>query len=187
MDYVTLYYADIVFAGDITIYIPSELADTVIVNLYQPKPSFTLIDPSPLPAIYEGDDVTLSVTIKNIGTEGTISVTIQSERYAANPITETFADFDEGQSLTFRWQIYALNVESDTSTELTITAQGRGGIVTEVVEGTILDKPGYTPPDPPDPPDPVPPIAPGLPWGLLLVAVAGIIVVWYLLRRRKRK
>lgn len=186
MDYVRLYYADIMFAGDVTVYIPSELADTVIVNLFNPKPLITQIDPSPLPEVYEGDDFSLAVTVKNVGTEGTMSVTIQSTGIAANPITETFADFDEGMSLTFRWTIYALNVEEDSTRSLTITAQGRGGTVSETLELRILDKPGYTPPDPPEPPDSVPPSpSPAIPWELLIVAAVGIVLVWLVWRRRK--
>jgi hypothetical protein len=186
MDYVRLYYADIVFAGDVTVYIPSDLADTVIVHLYEPKPEFVSIEPSPIPAIDEGDHLTLSVTIKNVGTEGTMSVSVQSDRYAANPITQSFADFAEGETFTFRWELYALNVEQDTSTEVLIRAQGRGGTITQTIQGTILEVEGYTPPDPPPPPDPVSPSpTPSIPWEILILAAVGVVLVWLVWRRKK--
>ena len=193
MEYVTLIYYDIVFAGDITVYIPSEMADTIIVNLFEPLPQITAISTNPpptlpydLPTIKEGDSFTLSVTIKNVGTEGTISVNVQSEDYAANPITEGFADFNEGDSFTFRWTVYALNTVGDSPTQLKVFAQGRGGTDERLLEGMKLDVPDYTPPDPPPPPDPTPPSpSPAIPWEVLLVAVVGVILVWLVWRRRK--
>ena len=193
MEYVTLHYVDVVFAGDVTVYVPSELADTIIVQLFEPIPQITDISTTPpatfpydLPTVKEGESFSLSVTIKNVGTEGTISVNVQSEDYAANPMTEGFADFKEDESFTFRWTVYALNTVGDSPTELKVFAQGRGGTDEKLLEGMKLDVPDYTPPDPPPPPDPTSPSPSfAIPWEVLLVAVAGVVVVWLVWRRRK--
>lgn len=187
-DYIKLYYSDIVFAGAISIYVPSALADTIIVNLFEPKPEIIKIEPTAIPTIYEGDSFTLAVTIRNIGTEGTISVNLQGERYVANPITETFANFEEDETLTFRWMVYALNVEAETLTQLKVTAQGRGGIVEQTLIGMIKDKPDYTPPTPDPPPDPVPPMppTPEIPFWLIIVgACMVVLMLWYYKGRKK--
>lgn len=118
----------------------------------------TNIDTSPpptppydLPSIYEGDGFNISITIKNVGTEGTISVSLTSTDYVATSSTQTFWDFEAGESHTFRWSVRALNTFGDSPTELRILAQGRGGTDERILEGMKLDKPGYSPTDPEQP------------------------------------
>jgi hypothetical protein len=150
MDYVTMTYSDIVFAGDIAVYIPSDLADTVIINVLAAKPQIVQVVPDPLPKIKEGNKSSFCVTVKNVGTQGTIHVSVSSDRYSFTPTTDSWRNMAEGSQAIFGWDAYALNVEGSTG-ELFIKvfAQGEGG--TAIYQYRTLgieNVEGYTPPTP---------------------------------------
>lgn len=96
------------------------------------------VSPDPLPAINEGEKVAFNITVKNVGTEGTISASVSSISYSFTPLTQTSRDFEAGETFTFKWEAYALNVERDTETITHILVQGRGGTQTYVLKGEIL-------------------------------------------------
>ena len=148
MRYITLTYSDVAFAGVITVYIPEDLADTIIINLFAPKPQIISIIPEEIPPIEEGQKTTLTVKVKNVGTEGSVSVTASSAYYGITPLTSTFRSMREDEVAEFKFEVHALNVEKDTEATIEILAQGRGGIDTKIVKGTILNREGYTPPSP---------------------------------------
>ena len=146
---ITLIYSDIAFSGLVTLYIPSSLADTVILVLYMPKPVITSV--SQLPDLKEGESATITVEVKNEGTAGTVSVTAQSLDYMVIPLTSTMATLEEGETMTVQFKVIALSVDSDKEAKLEINAQGRGGADSRTLTATIKDVPGYTPPEPEPP------------------------------------
>jgi hypothetical protein len=154
-DSLRLVYSGIAFAGDIAVYIPDDLADTIIVQLFKPKPEIVNVSPSPLPAIDEGKSTDFSVTVKNVGTEGIVDISCSSDAYSFTPLTATSRNMQPEETAMFRFMAYALNVFSDRDAIVNILAQGRGGTDTYNLEGRILNVEGYTPeiPEPSTPPD----------------------------------
>lgn len=147
MDYITLTYSDVVFAGDIAVYIPSDLADSVVINVLVAKPQIVQVVPDPLPVIKEGEKSSFSVTVKNIGTDGTIRVSVSSDRYSFTPLTDTYKNMKANEQVVFSWDAYALNVEGSTG-ELSIKmfAQGEGGTATYNYRTLGIENvEGYTP------------------------------------------
>lgn len=143
--YITLTYGGITFAGIISIYVPEDLADTIIVQLFNPIPVIIDVEPSELPNIEEGESTVFYVEVKNTGTEGTVSISVSSTYYSFNPLTETTKNMDAQELFTFKFEAFALNVEKDTDTTSKILAQGRGGTDTYTLKGKILNVEGYTP------------------------------------------
>jgi len=152
-DSLRLVYSGIAFAGDIAVYIPDDLADTIIVQLFKPVPEIVNVSPSPLPAIDEGKSVDFSVEVKNVGTEGTVDISCASDAYSFNPLTATTRNMQPEETFTFKFRAYALNVFSDKDTTIDIFVQGRGGTDTYNLEGRILNVEGYTPEIPDGTPD----------------------------------
>jgi len=142
---ITLTYSGIAFAGLISIYVPEDLADTIIVQLFNPIPIIIDVEPDPLPDIEEGDSTVFYVDVKNTGTEGTVSISVSSTYYSFNPLTETTKNMKADELFTFKFEAFALNVEEDTDTTSKILVQGRGGTDTYSLKGKILDVEGYTP------------------------------------------
>ncbi|MCW4016760.1 MAG: hypothetical protein NWF06_10355 [Candidatus Bathyarchaeota archaeon] len=153
MSYVTLTYSGIAFAGSVVVRVPSDLADTIIVQQYDPNPVITSVSPSPLPSIKEGEHVNFDVVVRNDGSQGTVSVTCTSGSYSLVPLTSTSFSMEAGETKTVRFMAYALNVMSDKDTTVSILAQGRGGTDTFDLAGHIESVEGYTP-DIPDDVDP---------------------------------
>jgi len=152
-DSLRLVYSGIAFAGDIAVYIPDSLADTIIVQLFKPFPEIVSVSPSPLPPIDEGKSVDFSVTVKNVGTEGTVDISCSSDAYSFTPLTSTTRNMQVDETFTFKFRAYALNVFSDRDTNVNILVQGRGGTDTYNLKGRILNVEGYTPPIPDGTPD----------------------------------
>jgi hypothetical protein len=143
--YVTLIYSGIAFAGTISVYVPEDLADTIIVQLFAPKPIIEEVTPDPLPKIEEGTSTVFWVKVRNIGTEGTVSISVSSTYYSFNPLTATTKNMQPDEVFTFKFEAFALNVEADTRTTSKIYVQGRGGSDTYNLKGEILNVEGYTP------------------------------------------
>ena len=177
-DSVRLVYSGIVFAGNIAIYIPSDLADTIIVALNKPEPRVISVVPSPLPAIDEGDSVDFSVKVENEGTEGTVDISVSSDAYSFTPLTATTRNMEEEEVFTFKFRAYALNVFADKDTTVNVFVQGRGATDTYILEGQILNVEGYTPPIP-DIVDP--PVdgngGGGFPWIWIIVAIIIVCII----------
>jgi hypothetical protein len=135
---ITLIYAGMVFSADITIYIPSDLADTVIIKLNNPKPKIVSITPKEI-SLNEGQKQKVSIMVKNEGTKGSISLSLFSDYFAFEPITSLTREFKEGETYTFEVNAYALNVPRDVSTDIKVLAQGRGGEDEATIKATIKD------------------------------------------------
>jgi len=189
-DSLRLVYSGIAFAGTIAVYIPDSLADTIIVQLFKPVPEIVSVSPSPLPAIDEGKSVDFSVTVKNVGTEGTVDISCSSDAYSFTPLTATTRNMQVDETFTFKFRAYALNVFSDRDTIINIFVQGRGDTDTYNLEGRILNVEGYTPPIPDEVPPPEDGDEGGMPgWVLWLtigciVAVVMVAVVVYAAKKR---
>lgn len=146
---IKLTYGGIVFAGTISVYIPADLADTVVIQLFIPNPKIVDVDPDSLPDIDEGESTVFYVKVENTGTEGTVSIAVSSDYYSISPLTETTRNMDANEVFTFKFEAIALSVGKDTDTTLNILVQGRGGIDTYELKGKILDVAGYDPSVPP--------------------------------------
>lgn len=148
MDYLELWYGGLTFAGVVSLYVPASLVQTIIYNVNVPQSQIVDVSPSELPPIDEGTATTLAVTVKNVGTSGTMYVSVTSSNYAITPLTATQREFAENETFTFQFEVFALNVLEDTQASVDILAYGRGGSDTTTIYGTILDVEGYTPPTP---------------------------------------
>lgn len=148
MTRITLIYSGIAFAGLISIYVPETMADTIIIQLMAPKPTITSVTPDPLPTIEEGKKTVFEVSVKNEGTEGTVSIASSSESYSFNPLTATSINMEVEETFTFKFEAFALNVFEDKDTTTKIFVQGRGGSDTYNLLGQITNVEGYTPPIP---------------------------------------
>lgn len=142
---ITLTYGGIAFAGMITIYVPAKLADTIIIQLFNPIPEIISVEPDPLPKINEGESTVFYVKVKNSGTEGTVSIAVSSISYSFMPLTETAKNMEADEIFTFKFEAYALNVAEDKITTTKIFAQGRGGTDTYELKGEITNVEDYTP------------------------------------------
>jgi len=123
------------------------LGNAEVVQLYTPIPEIVKVEPERLPSIHEGESTTLKVTVRNVGTEGGIRISIETDYYSTEPITETYHSFKESEEFTFEFKLHALNVHSDTETTVKVYVEGRGGNVTKFISGRILDVQGYSPTD----------------------------------------
>lgn len=153
MQYVTVRYSGLAFVPLIAIYIPDSLAETVIINLQTPNPKIVSVTPQTIPTIFEGQQVNFQVTAKNIGTEGTVSVSVSSMYYAFQAVGSASLDMQPNAAATFTFTAYALSVDKDTDTTADILVQGRGGSDSLIITGKILNQAGYTPPPPTTTPD----------------------------------
>ena len=144
-EYITLTYGGIAFAGMISVYVPENLADTIIVQLFNPTPEIVSVEPDPLPKIDEGKSTVFYVKVKNTGTEGTVGISVSSASYSFSPLTATTRNMEAGETFTFKFEAFALNVEQDKTTTSTILVQGRGGTDTYELKGEIGNVEGYTP------------------------------------------
>ena len=143
--YIKLTYAGIAFAGMISVYVPDELADTIIVGLSAPNPQIVSVTPDPLPSIEEGKSTVFNVEVRNVGTAGTVSISCSSTYYSFVPLTSTSMNMQPDQVFTFKFEAYALNVVGDVESSTKILVQGRGGSETHILTGTIKNVEGYTP------------------------------------------
>jgi len=149
-DEITLTYRDIVFAGNIAIYIPADLADTVVIKVMAAKPKIVKVDPERLPEIDEGTKSSFSVTVQNVGEKGTISISPVSDRYAFTATTPSFKNMKANEQAIFGFEAFALNTEGNTGIlTIKLVASGEGGSDTYLYyTGGIRDVAGYTPPTP---------------------------------------
>ncbi len=146
LTHIVLNWRDIVFAGMITAYIPADLADTIVINLFAPKPVITSVPPAL--TVKEGQSVSFEVKVRNMGTVGTVSVAVTCPIATISTGTTGF-ELQEGEERTISCTAYGLNVDGDTSNQIKVFAQGRGGTDTKYIGITVQDVTGATP-EPPD-------------------------------------
>ena len=176
LDYLRLRYAGICFSANVVCYIPSNLADSIIVNLMAPEPEIVKISPDPLPSVPEGLACIFYVEVVNRGTIGTVDISVQSENYAFTPLTVTSRTMDEMETYTFKFSAYALNVFDSKVTQTDVFVQGRGDTDSYQLEGFVEDVAGYTPPES----DPNPPADGGdeeFPWVWIIIILAVVFIV----------
>lgn len=113
---------------------------------FTPNPKITDVNPAQLPDIGEGETTPFNITIRNSGTEGTVSISCSSDSWSFTPLTATTKNMQPDESFTFRFRAHALNVLENKNTTIEIFTQGRGGTDTYTLHGRILDVEGYTPP-----------------------------------------
>ena len=147
MSKITLYYGSLVFAASLSVFVPSNLADEIIVKLDNPYPQIVAVDPAAATVI-EGQKKTLSVTVKNAGTSGYISISVVSDNFAVSPLTTTTRFFQEEEQFVFQFELFCLNVNADLTSTIIITAQGRGGTANKRLYWTVKNDPNVGPVDP---------------------------------------
>ena len=133
---IKLTYGDIVFAGFITVKIPAALADTVTIQQYTPKPQIVSVNPTSI-SVKEGEYADLTVVVKNVGTEGTVSVSATSAIADIIPTSPSSIIMKEGETHTFTFKVLGREVDASKSSDITILAQGRGGSDTRTLTVSV--------------------------------------------------
>jgi len=142
-------------------------AATTVVHLYAPKP--VIVDvPSSL-KVEEGKSIDFEVEIRNDGTDGTVSIAVTCP-IATFTTSETGFDMKASEVREIKCKAYGLNVEKDTTDQIEVFAQGRGGTDTKYIALTVENVEGWTPTVTPAP-------SPSPSSDYLWIVVIGVVVV----------
>ena len=166
---IKLTYGGIVFAGFISIQIPASLADTIIVQQFMPKPKIVSVSPQSI-SVKEGESTTLSVAVKNEGTEGTVSISASSPNADFIPITPSSVNMKQGETYTFQFKVLGREVDQTGSASATILVQGRGGSDTKTISVTVENVERQTAPEGSSGLPTLPSLTPS--WGAMLLLLA---------------
>jgi len=117
-------YPQASFAGQITLYIPDTMAETIIILLHNSIPEF--VGTPTITRTSEGGTATLTAIVKNIGTSEYITVVPTSLYGDFTPGSQTWW-VPEGQTREFTFQARAKEVLESGQYPVDILAKGTGG------------------------------------------------------------
>ena len=126
----------------ISVYIPSEIADTINVVIAASKG--TIVGTPTITSVSDKQYATLSVVVKNTGGKDYVSVKPTSQYYSFVAIEDNTRLMGAGETFTFTFKAYALDVikNCDKCAPINILVEGSdpyGGDSTTVIYGTIYD------------------------------------------------
>jgi hypothetical protein len=199
----TITYPFNAFSELISLYVPSSLADTVIIQENDPIPKIVSVIPSSINNLKSGYYTYVTVQVQDIGTDGDIAVSLTDPNnyFSFAPATSNAGGgfFKANQTESMSWKATALAVgQSGASGTINVLAQGRGGTATATISYQITynshyGQSGYSgynstsggPPPPPTPPSP-PWWQQWWVWAIVsgVVAVVAVIAVVAIKRRK---
>lgn len=117
--FIKMTYPKVAYSSSIAVYIPSSLANTVILKMGASKAKITGTTSF---KTTEGQQASFTVTVRNDGGDDYVTVKAQSSYYTIQPVTQFMA---AGETKVFTLTAYALEITGDQSSlPISVTADG---------------------------------------------------------------